>query len=159
MATTREEILQTFRARFPEEVSRIFEKSTKRIYIEIKPETILQAAEYLFREVGARFNIASGVDGRNHMEILYHFTVEDINLVLSLRVILPKSHLEIASLTSVFTAAHWIEREIHELLGINFVGHPQLERLLLPEDWPEGVYPLRKDYQEWDPNAIRDRGV
>jgi NADH:ubiquinone oxidoreductase subunit C len=93
------------------------------------------------------------------MEILYHFTVEEMNLIISLRVILPKTKLEIASLTSVFTAAHWIEREIHELLGINFVGHPKLKRLLLPEDWPEGVYPLRKDYQEWDPTAIRDRGV
>ena len=93
------------------------------------------------------------------MEILYHFTVEDIDLVISLRVILSKTNPEIASLTSVFTAAHWIEREIHELLGVNFVGHPQLTRLLLPEDWPQGVYPLRKDYEEWDPNAIRDRGV
>ena len=107
----------------------------------------------------ARFNIASGVDGRNQMEILYHFTLEDINLVISLRVLLAKTKLEIASLTSVFTAAQWIEREIYELLGINFVGHPKLKRLLLPEDWPEGVHPLRKDYQEWDPNAIRDRGV
>ena len=93
------------------------------------------------------------------MEILYHFSVEEIDLVISLRVTLPKTKLEITSLTSVFTAAHWIEREIHELLGINFVGHPKLKRLLLPEDWPEGVYPLRKDYQEWDPTAIRDRGV
>jgi len=156
---TREEIVETLQTRFPEEITRIFEKSKKRVYIEIKQEAIVRAAEYLFREVGARFNIASGVDGRNQMEILYHFTVEDMNLVLSLRVLLPKSRLEIASLTSVFTAAHWIEREMHELLGINFVGHPHLERLLLPEDWPEDVYPLRKDYQEWDPNAIRDRGV
>ena len=93
------------------------------------------------------------------MEILYHFTVEDIDLVISLRVDLPKTKLEIDSLTPVFTAAQWIEREMHELLGINFVGHPDLKPLLLPEDWPEGVYPLRKDYKEWDPNAIRDRGV
>lgn len=93
------------------------------------------------------------------MEILYHFTVEEIDLVISLRVTLPKTKLEINSLTSVFTAARWIEREIHELLGINFIGHPELKRLLLPEDWPQGVYPLRKDYQEWDPNAVRDRGV
>jgi NADH:ubiquinone oxidoreductase subunit C len=155
----RQESLQVLRQRFSEEIISVFEKSPKRIYIQIQPDAIVRFAQYLFKEIRARFIIASGVDGRNQMEILYHFTVEEINLVISLRVILPKAKLEIASLTSVFTAAHWIEREIHELLGINFVGHPKLKRLLLPEDWPEGVYPLRKDYQEWDPTAIRDRGV
>ena len=155
----REELLQILRERFSDAITGVYEKSEKRVYIQIKANAIVRIAEYLFKEIGARFNIASGVDGRNQMEILYHFTVEDIDLVISLRVTLPKTKLEIASLTSVFTAAHWIEREIHELLGVNFVGHPQLTRLLLPEDWPEGVYPLRKDYEEWDPNAVRDRGV
>ena len=155
----RQELLQTLRDRFPDEILGVFEKLPKRVYIQIQPDAIVRLAQYLFKEIQARFIIASGVDGRNQMEILYHFTVEEMNLIISLRVILPKTKLEIASLTSVFTAAHWIEREIHELLGINFVGHPKLKRLLLPEDWPEGVHPLRKDYQEWDPTAIRDRGV
>ena len=94
------------------------------------------------------------------MEILYHFTFEDINLVMSFRVRLAdKTRLEIDSLFPLFKGADWIEREMHELLGINFIGHPNLKRLLLPDDWPEGVYPLRRDYQEWDPKAIRDRGV
>jgi Ni,Fe-hydrogenase III component G len=156
---TRQEILQALKERFPEEVTGIYEKSAKRVYVEIKPSAIVEMAQFLFKEIGARFNIASGVDARNHMEILYHFTDEDIDLVISLRVHLPKTKLEIDSLTPVFTAAQWIEREMHELLGINFLGHPDLKPLLLPEDWPEGVYPLRKDYKEWDPNAIRDRGV
>jgi Ni,Fe-hydrogenase III component G len=155
----RQELLQTLRERFADAITGVYEKSAKRVYIQIKADSIVRMSEFLFKEIGARFNIASGVDGRNQMEILYHFTVEDIDLVISLRVTLPKTKLEIDSLTSVFTAAHWIEREIHELLGVNFVGHPQLTRLLLSEDWPEGVYPLRKDYQEWDPKAVRDRGV
>ena len=155
----RQEILQTLKERFPEDVTGVYEKSAKRVYVEIKPNAIVEMAQFLFKEIGARFNIASGVDARNHMEILYHFTEEDIDLVISLRVHLPKTKLEIDSLTPVFTAAQWIEREMHELLGINFLGHPELKPLLLPEDWPEGVYPLRKDYKEWDPNAIRDRGV
>ena len=93
------------------------------------------------------------------MEILYHFTIEDINLLISLRVKLSKSKLEIDSLAPSFEAANWIEREIHELFGINFKGHPDLRRLLLSDEWPEGVYPLRRDYKEWDKDAIRDRGV
>jgi NADH:ubiquinone oxidoreductase subunit C len=156
---SRAEILEILQTRFPDAIGRVLEHSPKRVYINIAAAAIVEMAAYLFNDLGARFNIASGVDGRTHMEILYHFTLEEINLVLSLRVTLPKTQPEIASLTSVFTAAHWIEREIHELLGINFIGHPNLAPLLLPEEWPQGVYPLRKDYQEWDPNAVRDRGV
>jgi len=48
---------------------------------------------------------------------------------------------------------------MNELLGIEFRGHPDMKRLLLAKEWPEGVYPLRADYEEWDKNAIRDRGV
>ncbi len=93
------------------------------------------------------------------MEILYHFTIEEINLLVSLRVKLSKANPEVDSLTPSFEAANWIEREMHEILGINFKGHPDMRKLLLPDDWPQGVYPLRTDYKEWDKKAIRDRGV
>lgn len=156
---TREDILKDLSVRFEDDIIDVFDKSPKRAYIEIKPESITRVAGYIFKDLGARFNIATGVDAREHMEILYHFVFEDINLLISLRVKLPKSKLEIDSLAHVFEAANWIEREIHELLGINFNGHPDLRRLLLADDWPEGIHPLRCDYKEWDKNAIRDRGV
>ncbi len=155
----REEVLKDIRERFKEDILDIIDKSPKRVYIEIKPDSIREVAKYIFKDLGARFNIASGVDAREHMEILYHFTFEDINLLISFRVKLEKSKLEIDSLASVFEGANWIEREIHELLGINFKGHPDLRKLLLPDNWPKGVYPLRRDYKEWDKKAIRDRGV
>lgn len=156
---TREEVLKDIRDRFKEDIIEVFDKSAKRVYVEIKPESIIKVAQYIFQDLGARFNIASGVDARERMEILYHFTIEDINLLISLRVKLEKSKLEIDSLVCIFEGANWIEREMHELLGINFKGHPDLRRLLLSDEWPEGVYPLRGDYKEWDKNAIRDRGV
>ena len=156
---TREKILKNLRERFKKEIISVFDKTPKRVYIEIKPEAIRDVVQYLFRDLGARFNIASGVDARSHMEILYHFTFEEINLLVSLRVKLDKSRLEIDSLAPLFEGANWIEREMHELLGIGFKGHPDLRRLLLSDDWPEGVYPLRCDYEEWDKTAIRDRGV
>lgn len=93
------------------------------------------------------------------MEILYHFLIEDINLLISLRVKLDKSKLEIDSLANIIEATNWIEREMWELLGITFKGHPDMRKLLLSDDWPKGVYPLRADYKEWDKKAIRDRGV
>ena len=155
----KKKVLKDIKGRFKKDIVDVFDKSIARVYIEIKPESIVKVANYIFKDLGARFNIASGVDARQHIEILYHFTIEDINLVISLRVKLPKSKLEIDSLAPSFEAANWIEREIHELLGINFKGHPDLRKLLLSDDWPEGVYPLRRDYQEWDKNVIRDRGI
>ncbi len=156
---TREEVLDDLRKKFKDDIIEVFDKSPKRIYVEIRPDSIVQVASYIFKDLKARFNTASGVDLRYHMEILYHFLIEDINLLISLRVKLQKPKLEIDSLSTIFEGANWIEREIHEILGINFKGHPDLKRLLLPDDWPEGVYPLRRDYKEWDKNAIRDRGV
>lgn len=156
---TREEILKDIMTGLKDDIIDVFDKSQKRVYIGIKPETLTRASEYIFKELGARFNIASGMDARKHMEILYHFTFEKINLVVSLRVKLAKDAPRIASLTPLFKGANWIEREINEMLGIEFTGHPDMKRLLLPEDWPKGVYPLRADYEEWDKGAIRDRGL
>lgn len=155
----RKEVLKDLKSKFKSDIINIFDKSPKRVYIEIKLKSIKKIAEYIFSDLGARFNIASGVDLRKHMEILYHFTIEDINLLISLRVKLDREKPEIDSITPVFEAANWIEREMHELLGINFRDHPDLRRLLLSDDWPKCVYPLRQDYKEWDKKAIRDRGV
>ena len=99
------------------------------------------------------------MDAHRHFEILYHFSIEDLNLLISLRVKLAKDSPRVDSLTSVFLGVNWIEREMSELLGIEFVGHPDMRRLLLSEEWPKDVYPLRQDYQEWDESAVRDRGV
>jgi NADH-quinone oxidoreductase subunit C len=156
---TRTEILADITTRFKDEITVVLDRSPKRVYIDIHPRALTKIVWYVFRELKARFNIASGLDARDHMEILYHFAFEDADLIVSFRVKLDKANLEIDSLAPIFEGANWIEREIHEVLGINFKGHPDLRRLLLPEEWPDGVYPLRRDYQEWDKDAIRDRGV
>ena len=155
----REEVLKDIGEKFADDIIEVLDKTPTRVYIEVKPESITKVAGHIFKDLGARFNIASGMDTRQHIEILYHFILEDINLLISLRVKLPRDKAEIDSLVSVFEAANWIEREMHELLGIKFKGHPDMRKLLLPDDWPEGTYPLSADYKEWDKKAIRDRGV
>ena len=156
---TREEVLKDLKERFKDDILEVFDKSEKRVYIEIKPEALVKVAVYIFRDLEARFNIASGSDMRHYLEILYHFSLERINLLVSLRVKLPMDKLVVDSLAPHFKAANWIERELNEMLGIEFTGHPDMRRLLLPDEWPEGVYPLRCDYEEWDDEAIRDRGL
>ena len=155
----RNAVINDLKEKLKSDILSFMEKSPKRIYIGIKPESIRKVAQTVFKDMGARFNIASGIDGRDGMEILYHFAFDEIGLIVSFRVKLDKTNLEIDSLATLFEAANWIERELNEVLGIRFRGHPDMRRLLLPDNWPEGVYPLRRDYKEWDPNAIRDRGV
>jgi len=156
---TRKEVLKNIGEKLTDDIIEVQDKSPARVYIGIKPESITRVVEYAINDLKARFNIASGVDTRQHIEILYHFILEDINLLISFRVKLPKDKPEIESLAPVFEGANWIEREMNELLGIKFKGHPDMRRLLLPDEWPEGTYPLRAEYEEWDKKAIRDRGV
>jgi len=155
----REAVLKNIKEKFGADLVETIDKSPTRVYLEIKPEALVKIANHVFHDLGARFNIASGVDCRTHIEILYHFTLEDINLLVSLRVKLDHSRPEIETLATSFEAANWIERELNEMLGINFKGHPDMRRLLLPDEWPKGVYPLRRDYKEWDDKAIRGRGI
>ena len=94
--------------------------------------------------MGIRFAIASGTDTPGGFEILYHFSFDKTGLIVSVRVLIEdKNNPEIDSLAVISPAFEWIEREMWEMLGIKFTGHPNLKRLLLSEDWPEGKYPLR----------------
>ncbi|OHD70855.1 MAG: hypothetical protein A2177_01600 [Spirochaetes bacterium RBG_13_68_11] len=156
---SRDEVLRKVRERFAASIVEIVDRSPRRVYLEVQSDALVPVATYLFGELGARFNIASGVDTPTHMEILYHFTIEEIDLLVSVRVKLDRDRPSIDTLSGVIKGANWIEREMHELLGIDFRGHPRLKRLLLPDSWPEGVHPLKQDYREWDTTAVRDRGV
>ena len=126
----------------------IEEKSVKRIYLSVHKADIRQVALVLVKEFGARFSIASGMDNVKNFEILYHFSFDDEGKIITVRTFVDKDSLEIDSLTEVLGAgAEWIEREMHELLGINFSGHPDLKKLLLSEEWPDKKYPLRRDFK------------
>lgn len=121
------------------------ENSSKRIYFTIDKKDIFATVEFLFNELGLRFSTASGIDTPLGFEILYHFSFDKAGEFYSVRVLIEdKKHPQIDSIAPIFPGAEWIEREIWEMLGINFKGHPNLKRLLLAEDWPEGDYPLRQ---------------
>ncbi|MCM8781512.1 MAG: NADH-quinone oxidoreductase subunit C [Candidatus Omnitrophica bacterium] len=123
-----------------------YQHSSRRFYISIKSQDIREAARILFKELNLRFSIVTGQDTSKGLEILYHFSFDKTGQIFSLRVLIEdKRKPEIDSIATIFPAAEWIEREIWEMLGINFKGHPNLKRLLLSEEWPEGKYPLRHE--------------
>ncbi len=120
-------------------------KSDRRVYIDIVPRAVLDASRLMFLDVGARFQIATGVDTRQGFEVLYHWALDAEDCVVTIRVLTPHEKPVLDSIANVCPAAEWIEREMWELLGIDFVDHPDLRHLLLADDWPDGKYPLRKD--------------
>jgi NADH-quinone oxidoreductase subunit C len=77
-------------------------------------------------------------------EVVYHLHSLDRNLRLRVKCRLSGSNPEIDSVTGVWRAANWYEREVYDMFGVTFRNHPNLVRILMPTDW-EG-YPLRKDY-------------
>jgi len=139
------EIIENIKVRSGKDLLDLNDRSKRRVYATIKKEILSKITQYLFNGAKARFVTASGVDTRKAIEILYHFSIDETGLIVSLRVIADKPDPEVESLTSIMKCAEWIEMEIHELLGVNFKGHPNLKHLLLKDDWPEGNYPLRRD--------------
>ncbi len=119
-------------------------KNPKRIYFTIDKKDIKTVAKFLHRDKKMRLSTITGADNEINFELLYHFGLDATGEIFSVRVFLEKDKPEIDSLVEIFRASDWVEREIHEMLGINFVGHHQLKHLLLDDDWPKDDFPLRK---------------
>jgi NADH:ubiquinone oxidoreductase subunit C len=138
-------IQESVKQKLGNKIKKFYEKNKQRYYIDIGKSEIVPCSKVLFRDLGMRFAIASGVDTPEGIEILYHFSHDKTGKMFTLRVLIEdKNKPEIESIASVTKSSEWIEREIWELLGVNFTGHPGLKHLLLTEDWPEGEYPLRQ---------------
>ena len=122
-------------------------KSDQRIYIDIDAQSLVEASRLILDEFGARFQIATGVDTRDGIEVMYHWALDREGCVVTFRILLDHASLELDSIALMCPAAEWIEREIWELLGVHFDGHPDMRHLLLDNDWPEGKYPMRRDFE------------
>ena len=110
----------------------------------LKVSKLLQSDPSLyFDQLSCITGIDNGPEAKT-MEVIYHFYSIPFHASLALKVVLPRESPETESLTSLWQSANWMEREVYDMFGIRFSNHPDLRRILMPNDW-EG-YPLRKDY-------------
>ena len=117
-----------------------------RIYLSCEAENSYALNKFLFEDVPLRFLTATGIDSEDCFEILYHYAYDQTGCVITLKTFIrDRENPTVESISPFLPAAEWIEREIHDVLGIEFKNHPDMRRLLLADDWPEGVYPLRKE--------------
>ena len=114
----------------------------------IRPDRIRPVCEFLKARRGYRFlSDVTAVDrypSEPRFEVIYHLCCHERKERLRLQCRLQGGEPAIASVVPVWGAANWYEREVFDLFGIRFEGHPHLRRILMPEDW-QG-HPLRKDY-------------
>ncbi|MBK8189330.1 MAG: NADH-quinone oxidoreductase subunit C [Vampirovibrionales bacterium] len=120
--------------------------------LDVRADALLAVATFL-RDV-CQFDLllsVSGVDRSDYRESLAHLYSLDTHDTLCLRTRADDAD-RVDSLTPVWPAADWHERESYDLMGIVYEGHPDLRRILMPADWIG--HPLRKDYVENDPRLV-----
>jgi NADH-quinone oxidoreductase subunit C len=116
-------------------------------WVVVSPDLLLQVAQFLKVTPGLDFNYlncVTGVDYLDYLEVVYHLTSMEHNHSVVLKVRCSREKPEVPSVVSVWRGADLQEREIFDLLGITFVGHPNLKRIFMWEGFKG--YPLRRDY-------------
>jgi len=120
--------------------------------LHIRPERIAEVCQVLRDDPALRFELCSSVSGVDYLgtpdgrrlHVVYHLTSMTYRRRIRLEAAVSVEHPHLPSVTSVYPTADWQEREAYDMFGIIFDGHPNLTRILMPDDW-EG-HPQRKDY-------------
>ncbi len=117
--------------------------------VSVRPEQILEILQFLRDEPTLSFDFLTDLCGvhypekEHEFEVVYHLYSFPHNHRLRVKALL-SGEGHITSVTSVFPGANWLEREAYDMVGIHFEGHPDLRRILMPDDF-EG-HPLRRDF-------------
>jgi len=146
------EMFEEFKARFGPLIQRADVPSDRRLFVFVDRSVMKFVCQHIFRELDARYVTSIGSDDRPYSGtflVSHNFAFDKDHVLCSVLTQLPENDLTIDSITSMVPAASWAEREMRDLLGIEPLGHRYLKRLVLPDGWPEGNHPLRKDVR-WD---------
>ncbi len=147
MALSFKQVYEKLRERFPDAGASIVEGPGD-AYCIVNAASILEVARWLRSDPEMHFDLCSsisGTDDTKNLWVVYHLYSVPKNQRAVIKVMLDRQSPAVASLVPVWKAADWHEREAYDMYGIRFTDHPDLRRILLPEDWPG--YPLRKDYE------------
>jgi len=148
--TLEEDIISTLKGMLGESILESKSPRLRRVYISVKRKAHRRAVSALLKVFPSTIlSTITGIDLGETIEINYHFWCGKAEVTIRTNV--PKSKPEIETITDIIPGASLYEREVHDLLGVRFINHPNLAKLLLPESWPENSYPLRKD---WNPKQM-----
>jgi NADH-quinone oxidoreductase subunit C len=138
--TTTEELISQVLQGLPVQVKR-----DRRIFIAVPRDDLIKTVNILSSELNINhLSTITARDTGKEIEILYHFFLNGV--IITIRTTCPKDDPTIDSIVHIFPGAVLYERELNDILGVVPKGHPDLRRLVLPDDWVGG-YPLRKDWK------------
>ncbi|HXX76317.1 MAG TPA: NADH dehydrogenase (quinone) subunit D [Nitrospiraceae bacterium] len=145
-------LAETLLKKFPDAV-RVLEVDTARgeVSVSIQAARLLDIARYLHDAPEASFNHLTDIcsvdypEDQERFEVVYQLHSLPLRQRLRVKARIPEDHPTIQSVTGIWKGAEFLEREVYDMMGITFTGHPDLRRILMPEDYAEG-YPLRKDF-------------
>ncbi len=139
------QIMERITALLGEEVGDVTNLSLRRIFCRVEPGNLTASLAVLKNSLGFTYLATiSGVDLGENFEIIYHLANEYTNLNVRTRI--PRASPHVESICGVIPGAILYERELQDMFGIVVDNIPDPRRLVLPDDWPEGQYPLRKDW-------------
>jgi len=127
-----------------------FDESGEWLNIIITPGDLLTSVEILRNKSELNFDYLfcqTCVDWKTHLTMFYHLESTRYRHQVVVKIQLDKNKPEIETLSHIWRTAEFHEREIYELFGVNFLNHPDLRILILPDGW-EGKNPLRKDFED-----------
>ena len=138
------QVIEGLRAKFGDKVQ-IIERGTRRVYVTVSTDDWIPVTRHMYEVAKGRLCTASGSDRTTGIELLYHFAIDRDSSVVNIRTTLEKPFPRIESLTKYYPAADFIEREIFDFLGVEFVGHPDPRKILSSHDRPADFHPMRRD--------------
>lgn len=138
------------RERFPDGVLRNRVCAGDEDVVHVDPARVTEILGWLHRAPGQQYDHLADVTAVDHgggrpIEVVYQLWSIPHRAALRIICELPLDALEIDSVTGIWVGADWLEREVYDLFGVTFRGHPDLRRILMPENYAEG-HPLRKDF-------------
>ncbi|MDD8025747.1 MAG: NADH-quinone oxidoreductase subunit C [Acidobacteriota bacterium] len=144
---TQETLLQTLRAEFGAAVTGPDPAAPRRLLLDVERARLPEIARRLIA-LGARYQVGVGSDDRARglgFGLIHLFAFDKSGFTTAIRTSAPAETPEFPSITPDIPVAGWTEREYRDLLGFRFPGHPKPKKLILADDWPDGIYPLRKE--------------
>jgi Ni,Fe-hydrogenase III component G len=140
------EIIEKAKALLGDRVLEVSNPALRRIFLKVDSKNLLKAVEVLKNDLGfAYVATISGLDSGDNFEIIYHFGNAFSQFNLKTQV--PKTNPHVDSICPVIPGAILYERELQDMFGLVVDNIPDPRPLVLPDGWPAGNYPLRKDWK------------